>query len=27
VINGTDDHAHMLVSLPADISVADCLGL
>jgi putative transposase len=25
VINGTEDHAHMLVSLPADISVAECL--
>jgi len=25
VINGIDDHAHMLVSPPADISVAECL--
>src|SRR5208337_850944 len=25
VINGTEDHVHMLVSLPADISVAECL--
>lgn len=27
VINGTEDHVHMLASLPADISVAECLRL
>jgi len=25
VINGTDDHVHMLVSLPADLAVSECL--
>jgi REP element-mobilizing transposase RayT len=25
IINGIDDHAHGLLSLPADISVAECL--
>ena len=25
LINGVQDHVHMLISLPADISLADCL--
>ena len=25
IINGTEDHVHMLLSLPADIAVAECL--
>jgi putative transposase len=25
LINGAEDHVHMLVSLPADLSVADCI--
>jgi len=25
LINGTEDHVHMLLSLPADIAVAECL--
>ena len=27
IINGTDDHAHGLLSLPADLSVSDCLRI
>ena len=27
LVNGTEDHVHMLVSLPVDLCVADCMRL
>jgi len=27
LINGTEDHVHMLASLPADVAIAECLRI